>query len=284
MQYKQFQKSMGKSAVNNAELIIALLLLLLILVPFMSVSAQTPEIPQEFRGNVTVDGSPAPQGTTIVVRIGTTQIASTITDTQSRYGCSSPLLVSTINGSFLEFYVNGIKAKETALARSGEITTLYLTVNSISPSPSQQPSATPSGFSTSPAASSIISNLTITPSSVKVGEVVTITADMANSGTAEGTYKVVLQINNSTEIEQTVTLSPGRMQKLIYSVIREKIGTYNVVIDSQTGSFSVNSAEASWLSIVLNQPWWLYVIIGIGILLALLAILLMISRRNTSYF
>jgi hypothetical protein len=258
-------------------------ILLTLLSLSLPVYAQPPEIPQEFRGNIIVNGTPPPQGTTILVRIGSTQIAATTTDAQGRYGYASPLLVSTTNGSLLEFFVNGIKAKETATSKSGEITTLNLTVSSSSPPPQQQPSATPPSTSSS-AANFIVSNLNISQSSVKPGEPVTVTADVKNSGDSEGTYKVLLQVNNTTEIEQTVTLSPGRTQKLTYAISKDKVGKYTVAVDSQSNSFSVNPPEVSWISAITNQPWWLYTIVGIGVLLVLLVVILVISRRNSSYF
>jgi hypothetical protein len=265
--------------------IVSILMLLTILSLTLPAYAQPPEIPQEFRGNVIVNGTPPPQGTTILVRSGSIQIAATTTDAQGRYGYSSPLLVSTTNGSLLEFSVNGIKAKETATSKSGEMTTLNLTVSSSAP-PSQQPAIPPESTlpSTPPSTGFAISNLNINQSSVKPGEPVTVTAEVKNSSGSESSYKIVLQVNNATEIEQTVTLGHNRSQKLTYTISKEKVGKYTVAIGSQSNSFSVNPPDVSWISTITNQPWWLYAVIGIGVILVILIGILIISRRNASYF
>jgi hypothetical protein len=244
-----------------------------------SLYAQSPTTPQEFKGNVTVNGSPPPPASTVSVRAGGTQIAFTATDSQGRYGYSSPLLVSIAAGTLLEFYVNGVKAQQTATFKPGELTVLNLAVapesTPTSPSSVSQPPAV-----TSSIANFIVSNLGVSPSSVKYGEIVTVTAEVRNGG-GEGAYTVILKVNDVAEIEQAVTLSSGRTQKLIYTISKEKPGDYRVTINDQSAKFTVTLPETFWLT---GQPWWIYVIGGIVLLLIILFIVLIISRRNAYYY
>jgi hypothetical protein len=257
--------------------------IVLILATMMSVAsslyAQSPTTPQEFRGNVTVNGSPIPQGSTVSVRAGGIQIAFTPTDSKGRYGYSSPLLVSMTAGTFLEFYVNGVKAQETATFKPGELTILNLTVvpgsTQTSPPPAIQPPTVASSI-----ANFIVSNLSVSPSSARYGETVTLNAEVKNGG-GDGNYTVILKVNDVNEIEQDVTLSSGRTQKLIYTICKEKPGNYRVTINDQTTNFSVTIPETFWLT---SQPWWMYVIGVMVLLLIVLFIVLIISRRNANYY
>lgn len=274
------------------------LLLFLILTMTLSLAlpayAQPLGIPQEFRGNITVNGSPPPQGSTVSVRTSGNQVATTTTDAQGRYGYSSPLVVTVSTDALLEFYVNGVKAQETAKYDPGKVTTLNLTVVSVSASP---PPASPPAQTLPPAqpplpppstASFAVSNLNVSPSSVKTDEAVTVTADVKNSGGSAGTYKIVLKVNGNNEVEQTITLSAGKTQKLVFNLSKPQAGEYSITIDSQSAKFKVSADEASWISWLIkkvtNLPWWMYVVIGIGGLLVILVIILIIRRRNAYYY
>ncbi|MBU1173484.1 MAG: PKD domain-containing protein [Proteobacteria bacterium] len=86
----------------------------------------------------------------------------------------------------------------------------------------------------------IIFNLAITPAEVEPGEEVTITFNVTNVGEVKGTCTVTL----SVEGEPTtfvVTLEGGKSEKLEHQVSKETEGTYQVVVDSLTGSFEVRA-------------------------------------------
>jgi hypothetical protein len=263
-----------------------LVLLVLTLGLFLGITstirAETPR-PQEFRGNVIVNGNSTPQGSTVAVRTGGIQIASVITDSRSRYGFNSPLLVSTSSGSLLEFYVNGIRAQETANCKYGEVTLLDLTVN---------PDLTMSASGTAkilPAVTAstgnyTVSNLNVSPSSVNPGQPVNITVDVKNNGATAANSKIAVLVNGTMEIEQSISLASGKTQKLTYTLSKENPGDYNIVISNQNVKFSVVSSSASRFEWSKGIQWWIYVIGGIVLLLIILIVILIISRRNSGYF
>jgi hypothetical protein len=101
------------------------LLLLMILVP--SVQAQ-PSMPHQFYGTVTIDSALAGAGQTVTAKIASAQVASGTTDAQGRYGYSPTFMVTGAGGALIEFYVNGVKATQTANCNPGTVTQLNLNV------------------------------------------------------------------------------------------------------------------------------------------------------------
>ena len=89
-----------------------------------------------------------------------------------------------------------------------------------------------------PAAFSV-SNLTVQPAEVKPNERVTISVSVANTGGTEGSYNVVLLINDVKEAEKSVTIAAGRYAIPTFSVTREEAGNYTVEADGLSGSFTV---------------------------------------------
>jgi len=89
-----------------------------------------------------------------------------------------------------------------------------------------------------PAAFSL-SNLSIQPAQVQSKEAVTITVSVANTGGTEGSYSLVLKINEAKEAEKSVTVAAGSSQSVSFSVTREEAGSYSVVADGLSGSFTV---------------------------------------------
>ncbi|MBI4303543.1 MAG: helix-turn-helix domain-containing protein [Chloroflexi bacterium] len=89
------------------------------------------------------------------------------------------------------------------------------------------------------------SGLTITPAEAKVGETVTISVTVANTGGQTGTYKVTLKVNNVTVTTQDVVLSGGASQKVTFTTKRDVAGTYTASIDSLSGTFTVKAATVT---------------------------------------
>jgi hypothetical protein len=264
---------------------------LLVLVAIVSVGllslpsgviAESPR-PQEFRGNVTVNGTPSPPGSVVTVRTGGIQIASVATDSKGRYGFNPPLLVSASSGAPLEFYINGVKAKETTNCKSGEMTLLNLTLAPDSPIPTSDLSITIPVITAS-TGNYTITSLNISSSSIKPGEPVTITAEIKNNTVNAGNFKVTVSVNGIPEIEQSISLGAGKTQKLIYTLSRENPGNYTISIGSRNGSFSVTGSNTSGPGWFTGTEWWMYTIAGIAVILVILVIILVISRRNSSYF
>ena len=106
---------------------------------------QPPALPCQFYGNVTIDGAPAPVGTEIVAKIGDEVRGNITVVEEGKYGglhTQKLIVVGNMSdeGKNITFYVNGIRAEQTAVWHSGGIFKLDLSVRTQTPSP------TPPGF------------------------------------------------------------------------------------------------------------------------------------------
>ena len=84
-----------------------------------------------------------------------------------------------------------------------------------------------------------VSELSITPAVVNLGQQVTISVLVTNSGGAAGSYKVILKINGVAENTQEVTLDAGQNQKITFTTKKNTSGLYLVNVNGITGSFQV---------------------------------------------
>jgi len=89
-----------------------------------------------------------------------------------------------------------------------------------------------------PAAFSL-SNLSIQPAEVQPEEAVTIAVSVANTGGTRGSYTVALMINGVKEAEKSVTVAAGDSRSVSFTVSKEDIASYSVVVDGLSGSFTV---------------------------------------------
>jgi hypothetical protein len=84
-----------------------------------------------------------------------------------------------------------------------------------------------------------VSNLTITPNNVKVGEQVSISIIVSNNGVQTGKYSVVLRVGGVVENISDLTLPPGASQAASFTVIKDAPGDYYADIDGLGGFFTV---------------------------------------------
>jgi len=132
------------------------------------------------------------------------------------------------------------------------------------------------------------SNLSIQPSEVQPKEAVTITLSVANTGGMEGSYAVVLKINDVKEAEKDVTVAAGSSQSVSFSVTREKAGSYSVAVNGLSGSFTVKEpvpappppppAPPPEVKAVINWPL-VGGIIAAVVVVGLLIFFLVVRRR-----
>ncbi|MBI4330992.1 MAG: PKD domain-containing protein [Chloroflexi bacterium] len=101
--------------------------------------AQLPALPHYFYGTVKINGADAPAGTTVEARVAgvmTGAFNPVVTTQPGKYGDPNPsvsaprLLVqgNIAGGATIEFFINGVKAGQTAVWQSGQISVLDLTV------------------------------------------------------------------------------------------------------------------------------------------------------------
>ena len=79
------------------------------------------------------------------------------------------------------------------------------------------------------------SNLLITPSIAEVDQAITITADVSNTGEAEGTYPVTLIINGDKVEIKELTVSLGATEKVSFAFAKDAAGIYNIEVGSLSG-------------------------------------------------
>jgi len=83
------------------------------------------------------------------------------------------------------------------------------------------------------------SSLLISPAEVEIGETVTISISVANTGGLAGSYSVTLKIDGVTEETKEVTVAAGASEGVTFTTARDEAGTYSVDVNGLTGSFEV---------------------------------------------
>jgi len=110
------------------------------------------------------------------------------------------------------------------------------------------------GAVTPPPAVFTVSSLSISPATVNIGETVTISLVVTNTGGKSGSYIVTLDINRVKEADETVTVAAGDSQEVSFSVTKEDAGIYSVAVAELTGSFTVVAPAAFSVSDLSLQP------------------------------
>lgn len=112
------------------------------------VFAQSPSLPHQFFGSVSFVNSAAPNGLLIEAKINGSVVGSSLIS-GGNYGYNPNLLFALDNsgvnaGKIIEFYVDGIKANETAVFVNGNSSKLNLIIPASLPT-TPTPSPTPTG-------------------------------------------------------------------------------------------------------------------------------------------
>ncbi len=96
-----------------------------------------------------------------------------------------------------------------------------------------------------PAANFTSSKLSISPSEVNIGETVTISVLITNTGDAAGSYKVTLKINGVEEATRDITLNAGASKEVTFTTTAKDVaGSYTVDADGLSGAFTVKEKPA----------------------------------------
>ena len=117
-----------------------------------------------------------------------------------------------------------------------------------------------------------VSQLSISPAEVQVGEEVIVSATVANTGEVDGSYTVTLKVDGVTESTKNVTVAGGQSTKVTFSVVKDVAASYQVDIAGQTGSFTVAKAPLAW---------WIWLIVGLVVVAAGVGVF--IWRRRAYY-
>ena len=101
------------------------------------------------------------------------------------------------------------------------------------PEPAPEPALVPATFS--------LSALSISPAEVEIGEEVTVSVTVTNTGGQSGSYKVVLKVNNAVVDTASITLTAGTSHEITFTTSSDTAGTYTVNVNHLSSIFTVKT-------------------------------------------
>lgn len=117
----------------------------------------------------------------------------------------------------------------------------------------------------------LLSSLLITPPEVELGETVTISVMVQNTGETAGSYDVILELDGEESFlvyMETVELDGGATQSVTFVITLEEAGAYTVAMDELADSFTVIAPtvtepdeEEEEEEEVTPFPWWIIIIV-----------------------
>ena len=114
-----------------------------------------------------------------------------------------------------------------------------------------------------------LSNITIKSASLSATKVtpgtpVTVTANVANTGTGNGTSVVKVYINGAEEAQQGVTVLSGSTSQVNFDITRSEPGTYTVYVGgTQAGSFTVDQFTPDTILFISGALVFFALVIGV---------------------
>jgi hypothetical protein len=108
-----------------------------------------------------------------------------------------------------------------------------------------------------------VQSASLSTAKVAPGAPVTITANVANKGTANGSTQIKLYVNGQEEANQGVTLSSGSRTPVKFTVSRDEPGTYSVYVGSiPAGTFEVDRFADPNIILYISGALLLFAMIG----------------------
>ena len=99
-----------------------------------------------------------------------------------------------------------------------------------------------------------VGNLDISPPVACVGETVTVTADVTNTGEVEGKHSVPLKIDGSEVETRELQLSPGATETVTFSFGEGAIGAHDVTVGELSGLLTVTQTGDPLLALKAIYP------------------------------
>ena len=98
------------------------------------------------------------------------------------------------------------------------------------------------------------SSLSISPIEVNIGDEVTISLLVANTGGKSGSYEVTLKIDGVVAATKEVTVSAGFSKEVTFTISKDIAGIYSVDVNGLTDSFTVKEEETAVISTPPTSP------------------------------
>ncbi len=128
-----------------------------------------------------------------------------------------------------------------------------------------------------------VSYLNIDPVQVLPNQEVVISANICNKGEERGSKTVSLMLNGEAVESQSISVSGGACQQVIFKVQRAVPGTYQVAVDGMTGQFSVLAPRTVTRDVPSQQQTGLGtagIIAIIAVIVVLIAALIIVFKRD----
>jgi hypothetical protein len=130
-----------------------------------------------------------------------------------------------------------------------------------------------------PATAFTSTKLSISPSEVNIGETVSISVLITNTGNTADSYEITLKINGVVQTTKNVALNAGASEEVTFTTAKDVAGNYTVDANGLSGSFTVKEAPAPPPPApVINWPL-IWGVIGGGVLV-IGAIFFFVVRRD----
>jgi hypothetical protein len=102
--------------------------------------------------------------------------------------------------------------------------------------PAAPPAPVPAAF--------VVTEVTVSPRQATVGQQITVSAKVTNTGGTEGQFELILSVNQTIQSRKTITLTPGGVTIEQFSIPTTQPGGFTVDVNGVPGgSFAVEAAE-----------------------------------------
>lgn len=117
-----------------------------------------------------------------------------------------------------------------------------------------------------------VTNLVVMPAKVQLGEVVTVTVEVANTGGRSGEYFLVLKVDGKLCDTKVLTLAPGAVEQVSFILRGYAPGLHRIEIAGLVGQFEVVEE-----AVKVTEWWWLIAVI---LCVAVVPAIYLMARRR----
>jgi len=132
-----------------------------------------------------------------------------------------------------------VDTENNTITASIEHFTTFAIIGVVIPSEPLEPALAPAPADFTP------SSLRLSPVEVNIGDEVTISLLVANTGGKSGSYEVTLKINGVVAATKEVTVSAGLSKEVTFTISKDIAGTYSIDVNGLTDSFTVKEKETA---------------------------------------